>query len=102
MVYNKEKTELYSGGIMITLPGAGKAVVRGIGEDYHLKRGKDHIAYAGMPSEEVYSIIQKKTFGYRGYAWNLFYPKRKMDITIDGVKLYIERVTPEEMELRVA
>ena len=82
--------------------GTGKTVVLGIGEDYHLKYGKDHIMYAGMPSEEVYSIVQRKAYGYRGYAWNLFFPKRKRDITIDGVRLYVERVTPEEIELRTA
>ena len=83
-------------------PGAGKVLVLGIGEDFHLRRGKDHIVYAGMPSEDVYSIIQKKANGQQGYAWNLFYPKRKRDITIDGVTLYVERVTPEEIEVRVA
>lgn len=87
---------------MTISPGAGKTVLIGIGEDFHLRRGKDHIAYAGMPSEEVYSIVQRKAYGNRGYAWNLFYPKRKRDIKIDGVRLYIERLTPEEIELRVA
>jgi hypothetical protein len=82
--------------------GATKSVVLSIGEDFHLKLGKDHIAYAGMPSEEVYSIAQKKGSGYQGFAWNLYYPKRKRDITIDGVRLYVERVTPDEIELRVA
>jgi hypothetical protein len=82
--------------------GATKSVVLSIGEDFHLKLGKDHIAYAGMPSEEVYSIAQKKGSGYQGFAWNLYYPKRKRDIIIDGVRLYVERVTPDEIELRVA
>ncbi len=82
--------------------GATKSVVLAIGEDFHLKLGKDHITFAGMPSEEVYSIAQKKGNGYQGFAWNLFYPKRMRDITIDGVRLWVERVTPEEIELRVA
>jgi len=81
--------------------GASKTVVLAIGDDLHLKLGKDRIIYAGMPSEEVYSIAQKKSNGYQGYAWNLFYPKRKRDIIIDGIKLYVERVTPEEIEIRV-
>ncbi len=79
----------------------GKAVVLNIGEDFHLKLCKDHIIYAGMPSENVYSTVQKKSSGYQGFSWNLCYPKRRQDITIDGVKLYIERVTPEEIELRL-
>jgi hypothetical protein len=80
---------------------AGKSVVLAVGEDFHLRSGKDHIIYAGMPSDSVYSVVQKKSSGYQGYAWNLYYPKRQQDITIDGVSIYVERVTPEEIELRV-
>lgn len=76
-------------------------VVLSIGEDFHLKRGKDRIIYAGMPSDNVYSIVQKKSSGYQGYAWNLFYPRRRQDVTIDGVNLLIERVTPEEITLHL-
>jgi hypothetical protein len=81
--------------------GAGKNVVLAVGEEYHLRQGKDRIVYSGMPSEEVYSIVQKKASGYQGYAWSLFYSKRRRDITVDGVKFYVERVTPDEMEIRV-
>ena len=79
-----------------------KSIVLSIGEDFHLQRGKDHIIYAGMPSDSVYSIAQKKTSGYQGFAWNLYFPKKRQDITIDGVTLYVESVTPEEIVLRVA
>ena len=79
----------------------GDSVVLSVGEDFHLKRGKDHIVYAGMPSDNVYSIVQKKTQGYGGYAWNLYYPKKRQDITIDRVSVYVENVTPEEVRLRV-
>ena len=82
--------------------GINKANVLAIGEEYHLKLGKDRIIYAGMPSEEVYSIAQRKNSGYQGYAWNLFFPKNRRDITIDGVRIYVERVTPDEIELRVS
>jgi len=76
-------------------------VVLSVGEDYHLRRGKDHILYAGMPSDNVYSIVQKRASGYQGYAWNLFYPKRRQDITIDGVHIFVENVTPEEIRFRI-
>jgi hypothetical protein len=81
--------------------GIRRTKVIAIGEDFHLRRGKDHIAYAGMVSDDVYSIVQKKSNGYQGFAWNLYYSKRHRDITIDEVRIYIERVTPEEIELRV-
>ena len=44
---------------------------------------------------------QRKADGYRGYAWNLFYPKRKSEITIDGVHVFVDNVTPDEIRLRV-
>ena len=76
-------------------------VTLAVGEDFHLRRGKDHIAYAGMPSDNVYSIVQKKTSGYQGFAWNLFFPKRRQEITIDGVNIFVENVAPDEIRLRV-
>ena len=78
-----------------------EAVVLAVGQGYHLRRGKDRITYAGMPSEDAYSIVQIKASGYQGFSWNLYFPKRKRDITIDGVNLYVESVTPEEIRLRV-
>ena len=78
-----------------------KTVVLTVGEDFHLRRRKDHIIYAGMPSEGIYYIVQKKSTGYEGYAWNLYYPRGRQDITIDGVNVFVERVTPEEIEIRV-
>jgi len=87
---------------MNTSLGISKSLVLAVGEQFHLKVGKDHIIYAGMPSDDVYSIVQKKANGYQGYAWNLFFPKKKQDITIDGIKLYVERVSPDEIQLRLA
>jgi len=72
-----------------------------LGESFHLRRGKDHIIYAGMPSESVYSIAQQKASGYQGFAWNLFFPKRMQNIVIDGVNVFVENVTPEEIRVRV-
>ena len=53
-----------------------------------------------MPSDNVYSIVQKKEKGYGGFAWNLFFPERKQEITIDGVNIFVENVTPEEIRIR--
>ena len=79
-----------------------RSVVLSVGDDYHLRFGKDRIVYAGMPSEKVYSIVQRKwEFFYRGYAWNLFYPKEQSKIVIDGVNILVENVTPDEIRLRV-
>lgn len=77
-----------------------RATVLAVGESFHLKRGKDWIVYAGMPSEDVYSIVQKKASGYQGFAWNLYYSRRKTDINIDGVDIIVESVTPDEIMFR--
>jgi len=78
------------------------SVILSVGDDYHLRVGKDRIVYAGMPSEKVYSIVQRKwEFLYRGYAWNLFFPREQSKIRIDGVNILVESVTPEEIRLRV-
>jgi len=54
-----------------------------------------------MPSEKVFSIVQKKwEFLYRGYSWNLFYPRGQSSIRIDGVNIQVESVTPDEIRLR--
>jgi hypothetical protein len=53
-----------------------------------------------MPSESVYSIVEKKADGYQGFAWNLFFPKRMQSIVIDGVNIFVENVTSEEIRFR--
>ena len=78
------------------------SVILSVGDTYKLRFGKDRIVYAGMPSEKVYSIVQMKwEFLYRGYSWNLFYPKEQSQIRVDGVNVLVENVTPEEIRLQV-
>ena len=83
----------------------GNSVVLSIGESHHLRSGKDRIIYAGMPTEKVYSIVQRKRnfapYAVWGFAWNLFYPKEQSKIRIDGVDILVENVTPGEIRLRL-
>ena len=73
-----------------------------VGETTALKTFKDHIAYAGMPSENVYSIVQMKNVGAKdALAWNLFFPKSKAEIVIDKVNILVENVTADVIKLRV-
>ena len=72
-----------------------------VGDMHHLGLGKDRIVFAGMPSPDVYSIVQVKwEFFYRGYSWNLFFPRGQTRVRVDGVNLAVESVTPEEIRLR--
>ena len=80
-----------------------RSVVLSIGDSYHLRFGKDRIIYAGMPSENAYSIVQRKwEFPYQGFAWNLFFPKKQSTIRIHGVNILVDNVTPDEIRLRVS
>ena len=72
-----------------------------VGEKFHVKRGKDRIRYAGMVSEDVFSIVQEKKNGYQGFAWNLYFPSKTTQMTIDGINLGVESVSPEQIVLRV-
>ena len=82
-----------------------KLITLSVGDEHHLRSGKDHIVYAGMPSEKVYSIVQRKRkfapyIGW-GFAWNLFFLKEQSTIRIDGVNIMVENVTANEIRLRV-
>ena len=81
------------------------SVALSVGDTYHLRSGKDRIVYAGRPSEKVYSIVQRKRnfvpYAAWGYAWNLFYTKEQIKISIDGVNILVDSVTPEEIRFRV-
>jgi hypothetical protein len=82
-----------------------RSVVLSVGDVFHLRSGKDRIVYAGMPTEKVYSIVQRKRnfvpYAAWGYAWNLFYPREQTKMRIDGVDILVENVTPNEIRLRV-
>ena len=78
------------------------SVVLLVGDKYHLRLGKDRIVYAGMPNENVFSFVQMKwEFLYRGYSWNLYFPKNQSTIRIDGVNILVDSITPEEIRFRV-
>ena len=78
------------------------SVTLSVGDIYHLRFGKDRIAYAGMPSENVFSLVQIKwEFFYRGYSWHLYFPKDQSKIRIDGINIQVDSVTPEEIRLQV-
>ena len=78
------------------------SVVLSVGDTYHMRLGKDRIVYAGMPNENVFSFVQMKwEFIYRGYSWNLYFPKAQSTIRIDGVNILVDSVTPEEIRLRL-
>ena len=78
-----------------------RTVVLSVGDTHKLGLGKDRIIYAGMLSENVFSIVQVRwEFMYRGYSYNLYFPKNCSEIRIDGVNILVENVTPDEIRFR--
>jgi hypothetical protein len=79
-----------------------KSITLIVGQTVQLKRFKDRIAYAGMPSENTYSIVQINSAKFQNTAgWNLFYPKNTTKIIIDGVNIFIEKVTTDAIRLQI-
>ena len=77
-------------------------IVLSVGDSHHIRLGKDRIVYAGMPSDNIFSVVQIKwEFLYRGYSWNLYFPVGQSKIRIDGVNMLVESVMPNEIRLRV-
>jgi hypothetical protein len=77
------------------------SIVLCVGEDYRvpgLLQG--YITYAGMPSECAYSFVHKREIGAT-YAYNLFYPINKQQITLARVKILVEDVTSDEIRFRI-
>ena len=83
-----------------------RSVVLSVGDSIRLGKGKDQITYAGMPSENVFSIVQRKReilpFGWSGQAWNLFFSSKQTTIRIDGIEIIAEEITQEKLRLQMS
>ena len=59
-----------------------------------------HLIYAGMPNEDTYSFILKKSMGYQGWAYNLFFPTSKKEIVLGKTRIQILNINPEFIVFR--
>ena len=76
--------------------------VLAVGERAHLGFAKGIILYAGMPSETSFSIVQRELeFPYKGYAWNLYFPKDTRELTLRGKRFAVDSVSAESITLRL-
>ena len=89
------------GGSMDNVTGAYRTESLPVGGSFHLRTGKDWIYYAGLVSEDVFSMVQLKQKGYQGYGWNLYFPVKSQDLIIDGVGIHVIRATATDIEFRV-
>ena len=58
------------------------------------------LIYGGMPSKDVFSIVLQFSSGYKGYSYNLYYPKDTKSIKLGKESISIINVTSEKLILR--
>jgi hypothetical protein len=58
---------------------------------------KFSVAFCGMPSESVFSLVLCHTCCHNSLAFNLYFPTNQRDIALGNARLSIRHVTPEEL-----
>ena len=73
-----------------------------IGDSIRVKRGlitAISLMYAGMPGENVFSLVVTTTAGHMGMAYNLYLPTRERHFEIAGVPVSVGSVSPTGIQL---
>ena len=76
-----------------------------IGGSVPIKRGlmtKHTLTYAGMPNENVYSLVVTCSSGHNSLAYNLYIPKDQHELELADVRITVLNVSPHEVRLRCA
>jgi hypothetical protein len=58
---------------------------------------KFSVAYGGMPSESVFSLVMGYTYCHNSMAFNLYFPINQRDVTLGNARLSIRQVTQDEL-----
>jgi hypothetical protein len=77
-------------------------IILAIGGSEKVKKGlfgSFNIIYCGMPSENIFSIGLKESYGNQGFAMNLFFPKNCRTIKVRDTEFTVFDVTPETLTL---
>ncbi|MBN2130461.1 MAG: hypothetical protein JW741_13245 [Sedimentisphaerales bacterium] len=73
-----------------------------IGDSIRVKRGfmtVISLVYAGMPSENVFSLVVTTTAGHMGMGYNLYFPASQRQLEIAGVSVSVQSVSPTSVQL---
>jgi hypothetical protein len=62
--------------------------------------GNISVAYAGMVSDEVYSVVVKWTSGNNSLAYNLYLRRTQKEVHLPKGKMIVSSTTPERMNFR--
>ena len=75
-----------------------------LGQSVPVKRGlmtKVSLLYAGMPNDQILSLVVIRTAGHTGMAYNLYLPATQRQITIADIPLTLHSVSPTTVLLSV-
>ena len=76
-----------------------------IGDSVRVKRGLMSVislVYAGMPNENVFSLVVTTTAGHMGMGYNLYFPASERHIEIAGNSVSVQSVSSTSIQLAVA
>jgi hypothetical protein len=58
------------------------------------------VAYAGMPTDNTYSLAVTWSVGHQSAAYNLFLPSDQRELPLFSGRMFIEDVSPQRVSLR--
>ena len=73
-----------------------------IGDAIRVKRGlmtAISLVYAGMPGENVFSLVVTTTAGHMGMGYNLYFPTSERHIEVAGNSVSVQSVSPTSIQL---
>jgi hypothetical protein len=73
-----------------------------IGESASLRSGfftKTAVVFAGMPDRDGYSLVFTWNQGNAAFAYNLYFPKSRHQLTLDKKQIDVYAVSSEEIRL---
>jgi hypothetical protein len=62
--------------------------------------GSISVAYGGMVSEQVYSVVVQWTSGNNAHAYNLYLGRGQKEVHLPKGKMIVSSATPERMNFR--
>ncbi len=73
-----------------------------IGDAIRVKRGlmtAISLVYAGMPNENVFSLVVSTTAGHMGMGYNLYFPASQRQLEVGGTSVSVDSVSPTSIQL---
>jgi len=62
---------------------------------------KRELIYAGMPNDDVCSLVVMISEAHNSWAYNLFIPKGQREVTVEGARVTVLAQSREEIRIRI-